>query len=216
MTREKVRKALHKWRTFKWHCVFVVNNEICCYCCCNLDHPARSEILCKLCKKHTKFLFRMGIPKSLFHPPYQMTFYYVLHLFSLLHISRPRNKTFYSLDERKFLPRREKGKARVPPHITTNYHTPPLPPKLPSIHSHSRRSRSFSFVSIRIYADSFKSLIQIKRNLAYFECFSLEKFPSDFDSSSLRFVSVCESMLPQPIEQTFRRLLPKQGKPIVV
>lgn len=132
----------------------------------------------------------------------------------------PRNKTFYSLDERKFLPRRvpttRKGKTRVPPHITTNYHTPPLPLKL-TIHPLSLTAKSIlSFVSIRIYADSFKSLIQIKRNLAYFECFSLEKFPSDFDSSSLRFVSVCESMLPEPIEQTFRRLLPKQGKPIVV
>lgn len=42
------------------------------------------------------------------------------------------------------------------------------------IHSSFSQSRSFSLFSL-VYADSIKALIQIKSNLAYFECFVLEK-----------------------------------------
>lgn len=152
---KKVRKARQKLRTFKWHCVFVVNNEICCYCWCNLDSPPSRLPNRKFCvnyaKKHTKFLFRMRL-----HSEYQVTSTHLIrwhsimcvpHLF-LLHIS-PRNKTFYSLDERKFFPRHPRtGKPechhtslRIIIHLHFLPHGSAL--KLTSIHSLTEKSILF-------------------------------------------------------------------------
>lgn len=67
----------------------------------------------------------------------------------------------------------ERGKTL--PHITSNYHTPTfhsmLNVRLCVLAFPPEKSIPFALV----YADSFKSLIQIESNLAYFECFVLEK-----------------------------------------